>query len=291
MPLASLAPLLAHAARGGYAVGAFSTIDLDLAQTIIGAAEAVGAPVVVALTATRADAVDLGALAASVRARAARVSIPVVLHLDHGQTRTIVEAAMSAGFTSVMFDGYGLPFEEKRRQTREIVADAHRRGVTVEAEVGHITRIEDLQAGGPPVEVQMTEPEAGVAFARETGLDCLAVAIGNVHHLTPGGAALDLARLRTIAAAAPCPLSLHGGSGVGDEALRRAIGAGIRKVSYFTRLARAAVDAVAQRLAQPPTSLTDMLGAAHRAVRADVLDRLRVLGAVGRAAAIALKTT
>ncbi len=287
MPLTSLAPLLGHAQVGGYAVGAFSTIDLDLAQVIIDAAEAEKAPVVVALTAARAGAVDLYALAAAVRARAARAAVPIALHLDHGQTREIVDTAMDAGFTSVMFDGYGLPLDEKRRQTREIVERAHRQGITVEAEVGHITRVEDLRAGGPSIADQLTEPDAGAAFARETGLDCLAVAIGNVHHLEPGGASLDLERLRAIARAAPCPLSLHGGSGVSDAALRAAIGAGIRKVSYFTRLARAAVDAIARRIAQAPAPLAEVLGAAHQAVRADVADRLHVLGCAGRAHAIA----
>jgi fructose-bisphosphate aldolase class II len=283
MPLVSLAPLLADAQARGYAVGAFSTIDLDLAQIIIEAAQAEEAPVVVALTAARASTVDLHALAAAVRVRAARTAIPVALHLDHGQTREVVDAAMDAGFTSVMFDGFGMPLAEKRRQTREVVEEAHRRGITVEAEVGHIGRVEDLRAGGLPAADHLTEPEAAAAFARETGLDCLAVAIGNVHHLEPGQATLDLARLQAIARAAPCPLSLHGGSGVGDDALRAAIGAGIRKVSYFTRLARAGVSAIERRLAEAPATLVELLDAAHQAIRADVIDRIRVLGCAGQA--------
>lgn len=287
MPLTNLAPLLSHARAGGYAVGAFSTVDLDLPQVIIDAAAAVDAPVVVALTAARAAGMDLHALAASVRARAERVAIPVVLHLDHGQVRSIVDEAIDAGFTSVMFDGYGLPLDEKRRQTRAVVAIAHRRGITVEAEMGHITRREDLEAGGPSVEDQLTDPDTAIAFARDTGLDCLAVAIGNVHHLMPGGASLDLDRLRAIVAVAPCPLSLHGGSGVGDEGLRAAIEAGICKVSYFTRFAALAVGAIGAALAETPAELPTILEAAHRAIRDDVIDRLRTLGCAGHAAAVA----
>jgi fructose-bisphosphate aldolase class II len=287
VPLTNLAPLLTHARSGGYAVGAFSAVDFDLPQVIIDAAVATGAPVVVALTASRAMGMDLHALAASVRARAERVAIPVVLHLDHGQARSIVDEAIAAGFTSVMFDGYGLPFDEKRRYTREIVALAHRRGITVEAELGHITRREDLDAGGPAVEDLLTDPEVAVAFARDTGLDCMAVAIGNVHHLQSGGACLDLGRLRAIAASAPCPLSLHGGSGVGDAALRAAIDAGIRKVSYFTRFATAAMDAVTVMVYEAPPELPMLLEKLHRVVRDDIIERLRTLGCAGQAAAIA----
>jgi fructose-bisphosphate aldolase class II len=286
MPLVSLAPLLAGARSDGYAIGAFSTIDLDMAEAIIAAAEEVQAPVVVALTAANAGPVDLYTLAAAVRARALRTTVPVALHLDHGQTRDVVETAMEAGFTSVMFDGHGLSMDEKRRITGEIVAAAHRRGVTVEAEVGHITRVEDLVAGGRSVEEQMTDPASGIAFARETGLDVLAVAVGNVHHMAPGAAALDLARLRALAETAPCPLSLHGGSGVGDAVLQEAIAAGIRKVSYFTRLARAAVAAAERRLAAPNASFGDILGATRQAIHAEVADRLRILGCAGRAAAV-----
>jgi fructose-bisphosphate aldolase class II len=287
MALVSLAPLLSHARAGGYAVGAFSTIDFDLAQVIIDAAVAIDAPVVVALTAARATGLDLYALSASVRARAERVSVPVVLHLDHGQTRSIVDEAIDVGFTSVMFDGYGLALDERRRQTREIVALAHRRGITVEAEMGHITRREDLEAGGPSVEEQLTDPETAIAFARDTGLDCLAVAIGNVHHFTPGAASLDLGRLRAIAASAPCPLSLHGGSGVGDADLRAAIGAGIRKVSYFTRFAAAAVRAMSAAVGAAPTEFPMVLESAHRAICDDIMERLRMLGCAGQAAAVA----
>jgi fructose-bisphosphate aldolase, class II len=286
MAFVSLAPLLAHARAGGYAVGAFSTIDFDLPQVIIDAAVALDSPVVVALTAARAAGLDLYALSASVRARAERVAIPVVLHLDHGQTRSIVDEAIDAGFTSVMFDGYGLSLDERRRQTREIIALAHRRGITVEAEMGHITRREDLEAGGPSVEEQLTDPETAVAFARDTGLDCLAVAIGNVHHFAPGTASLDLGRLRAIAASAPCPLSLHGGSGVGDEDLRAAIGAGICKVSYFTQVAAAAVRAMSAVVTGAPVDFATVLETAHRAVWDNIGERLRTLECAGQAAAV-----
>jgi ketose-bisphosphate aldolase len=282
MPLVSLSPLLRAAGDAGSAVPAFSTVGLDMAQAIIDAAEAAGAPVVVALTAANAASLDLHALAASVRARALHASIPVALHLDHGQTRQTVEAAIDAGFTSVMFDGYGLPLEEKRRVTQEIVGEAHRHGVTVEAEVGHITRVEDLASGGRSVEDQLTDPALAAAFARDTGLDVLAVAIGNVHHLDSGGAALDLDLLRAIAREAPCPLSLHGGSGVDDDSLHRAVAAGIRKVSYFTRLARAAVAAMRMSLAASPAALADVTGAACDAVRSEVSGRLRALGWSGQ---------
>lgn len=278
MSLVNLAPLLADARRHGYAIGAFSCLNLETAAGIVAAAEAMRAPAVIAFTARHAEWMDLPALAASVRTLAARATVPLALHLDHAQEMPMVEAAMEAGFTSVMFEGSGLPLEEKVRLTRELVRCAHARGITVEAELDHIPQAEALGGGGGPAAEGLTDPAQAVAFARDTGIDVLAVAIGNVHHQATGEAALDLDRLRAIAAASPCALSLHGGSGVGDALLRAAIAAGIVKVSYFTRLARSAMEAIRQALASGQADLAGVLRATQDAFHDVTVERLAALG-------------
>jgi fructose-bisphosphate aldolase class II len=278
MPLVSLAPLIADARRRGYAIGSFSCLNLETAVGIVHAAEGMGAPAVVAFTAANATWMDLPALAAAVRTLAARATVPLTLHLDHARRMETVEAAMQAGFTSVMFDGHGLPWEEHCRLTRDLVRRAHDQGITVEAELTPIAAREDLESRPGPGSPPLTEPGQAAAFARDTGIDVLAVAIGNIHHQPAGAAVLDLDRLRAIAAASPCALSLHGGSGVDDETLRAAIGAGIVKVSYFTRMARSAVDAIRQETASDRADLAGIIQAAQTAFRRLTEDRLIALG-------------
>ncbi len=142
-------------------------------------------------------------------------SVPVVAHLDHGESLAVCQAAIDCGFTSVMYDGSALPLAENIALTREVVELAHRRGVSVEAELGLVGYHNGMPSTG-------TDPDEVARFARETGVDALAVSIGNSHLMTEPGAMIDMARLRAIEAAAPdLPLVLHGGSGLEAELRRR----------------------------------------------------------------------
>ncbi|MDQ7820156.1 MAG: class II fructose-bisphosphate aldolase [Armatimonadota bacterium] len=273
MGVATLAELVADARRRGRAVGAFTCLNLETATAIVTVAGELRAPVAVAFTARHSSWVDLPALAAAARSLAERAPVPVALHLDHADDLDTIRLALQCGFTSVMVGDAAGPGGEPREFVRAAVALARQYGATVEAELTPIPQKESL-GGAPPA--SLTDPDEAARFARLTGVDVLAVAVGNVHHQDPGEARLDLPRLRALAAAVPCALSLHGGSGVADPLLRDAIAAGIGKVSFFTRLARSALAALGERVAAG-ADLPELLRTLRRAYEEAVRERLRAL--------------
>ncbi|TAK05271.1 class II fructose-1,6-bisphosphate aldolase [Patescibacteria group bacterium] len=222
--LTALAPVLQKAHRGRYAVGAFNINNLELAQGIMAAAEKLRAPVILQTSEGAIDYAGMEYLAAIAWVAAERVKTPVVFHLDHGKNPSLVERAIKSGFyTSVMIDGSHHPYKENVRVTKKIVAMAHRRGVSVEAELGAIAGIEDFVSVAER-DARLTNPEEARRFVRETGCDALAVAIGTAHGVFKfkGAPKLDIPRLRKIKAATKLPLVLHGASGV-DPKLRAAL--------------------------------------------------------------------
>ncbi len=160
--------------------------------------------------------------------------MPVALHLDHAIDDALIDGALAAGFTSVMFDGSTLPLEENIARTRAVVARAREFGAAVEAELGLIGFLGDYATAEEAMEaVQrlLTTPEQAGLFVRATGIDILAPAVGSIHGCPLPMARLDIPRIRAIAQVTGLPLALHGGSGVGEEAMRAAISAGIAKVN------------------------------------------------------------
>jgi fructose-bisphosphate aldolase class II len=269
-----LIDLVLDARKKGRAVGSFSCLNLETAAAIVSAAEEVGIPVAVAFTARHASWVDLPALAAALRSLADRASVSVAVHLDHATDLETVRIALENGFTSVMIESPRGELEDQVRFVREVVTLAHRYGATVEAELTPIPQKESLEGGQQLLE--MTDPMRAAYFAHLTGIDILAVSVGNVHHQDPGEASLDLSRLREIASSAPCALSLHGGSGLSDSLLLSAVAAGIGKVSFYTRLARAAVLAIREH-ALVGSELPVILESLKKAYRQEVVNRLLVL--------------
>lgn len=272
MPLADLRSLLERARRRRVALGAFNVFNLETIDAVLAAAIAARLPVVVSVSERMAADFDLETLAMIVRSRAARLPIAVGLHLDHGQSEAGILKALRAGFTSVMYDGHGIPYEEKVGRTRAVVGMARPLGVTVEAELGHVTR------GTRGTAADLTDPELAGDFVARTGVDVLAVAIGSTHALKARTARLDLARLRAIRRQTQAFLSLHGGSGVPDAEIRRAIREGITKISYFTRASRAASEAARAvwRASRDTPPYANLAKAARAAFQAEVADRLAV---------------
>ena len=184
-------------------------------------------------------------LAAAALAAARAASVPVGVHLDHCTKLEEIEACIALGYSSVMFDGSHQDFEDNVTLTRLVVEQAHAAGVWVEAELGALSGDED--ASGDVEVGDMTDPAQAAAFVERTGVDALAVAIGNVHGFTPDPVRLDLERLAEIAAATPVPLVLHGASGLPAEDLLGAVELGVVKVNVNAELRRAYIGALQRR--------------------------------------------
>ncbi|MBI3084290.1 MAG: class II fructose-bisphosphate aldolase [candidate division NC10 bacterium] len=271
MSLHDVRTMLAAARRRHQALGSFNVFNLETVEAVLAAAVARRCPVIVAFTERMASDFDLEAVALLVRHRAALLPVPVGLHLDHSQSEAGILRALTAGFTSVMYDGAGIPYEEKVRRTRAVAEMAHAEGVCVEAELGHVAR------GSRKGEV-LAEPSLVGDFVKRTGVDVVAGAIGSVHGLKAGEAHLDFSRLRGIRRETDAHLSLHGSSGIAGAELRRGIREGITKVSYFTAASGAASLAIRQTWRNgrliPPYAVLSI--AARRAFQAQVEERLAV---------------
>ena len=241
--LANLNDVLPQAQRGGYAVGLFNTIDTDMLEAVIAAAERMRAPVIIGTAEVLLPYGELRLIAPSIIAAARRASVPVVVHYDHGLTFERCMEALKLGFTSVMFDGSAGDPSSNRAATREMVRIAHAMGATVEGEIGHVG---EAARGDETTSDRYTTPDEAAEFIAATGVDALAVAIGTAHGAYKTKPQLDLARLRAIRARVDTPLVLHGGSGLSDDDFRATIRDGIAKVNIFTDLCCAGADAMAR---------------------------------------------
>lgn len=211
-------------------VGMFNIVNLEFARAIFEASQETGLPVMMGMP----ERFILNYFDGSVMAAACRKMIEnsrtlVNIHLDHGKSFDGVMYALKAGFSSVMFDGSALEYEENVRQTAEIVKIAHAMGVSVEGELGYVGRV-----GDEMTESGFTSPEQAEDFVGRTGVDALAIAIGNQHGQYKGTPKLDFERLKAIRAKVDCGLVLHGGSGIADEDFVEAIRCGINKVNIYT---------------------------------------------------------
>jgi fructose-bisphosphate aldolase class II len=280
MALTNGRDVLRAARAGGYAVPAFNVFNLEMLQAAYRAAEIERAPVIVQVSPRSVEYAGLKPLAALAIALAEPLPVPIVLHLDHGPGLVECQAALDAGFTSVMYDGADLPYAENVRRTRHVVATAHARGAAAEAELGQVGH-----AGDAHLPTAHTDPELAGRFVAATGVDALAVAIGTVHGMQETGAVLDIERIRDLARHANAALVMHGSSGVDDETLREAVAAGIRKVNLSTALQRTFMDALRASAAEPrhESDARAVLGDARDAVIETARRRIRLIGAAGRA--------
>jgi len=250
MSLVTMTEILIPARAKGYALGAFEVWDLASVQAVIRAAEELNQPVILQMGPQEIDYAGLESLSQLAIWHAVRARVPVAVHLDHGDSFERVMRCIHHGFTSVMLDVSHLPFAENVAATREVVRAAHSCGVTVEGELG---RIGGEEAG---IDVtnddgHLTDPDQVEQYIRETGVDALAPAIGTVHGFYKGQPNIRFGLLEKIAEQTSVPLVLHGGSGTGDERIRKAISLGISKVNICTEFVVAFADAfVSQRSGQ-----------------------------------------
>ncbi len=239
----TLKEILLDAVKNNYAVGAFDTMGYVFTDAIIRAAEEKRTPIIMMIPDFLLVAPQADELFSYINFRIGRAKVPVALHLDHGSSYDMAAKAIRFGFSSVMFDGSSLPFQENIAKTKEIARMAHAAGVSIEAELGHVG------GGGGSLEAaevatgMYTDPEQAAHFVEETGIDALAVAIGTVHGRYKGTPKLDLERLKEIRSRVDIPLVMHGGSGLTPDAFRAAIANGINKVNFFTGMSLAATEA------------------------------------------------
>ena len=273
--------MLRNARKEGYAVGAFNAENMEMVQAIIDAAETVSAPVIIQTTPSTLRYGLPELFAGMVRPLAERASVPVALHLDHGDSTELCRNALNAGYSSVMIDGSRHAWEENLRVTRTVVEWGRAMGIPTEAELGKVGgKEDDLESDGG-----YTDPAEAAEFIAKTGVSSLAVAIGTAHGVYHGVPKLDVPRLRRIHEATEIPLVLHGASGLSDEAIRDCVAEGICKVNFATELRIAYTHAVRETLsAQPDAFDPKIFGkAACAAVKAQVQERIRVCGAEGKA--------
>ena len=276
MTLASLSQVLTPCLTDGTAVAGLVVLGWEDAVAYVRAAEALRRPVILQAGPGCRAHTPLPVLAAMFRALAEAATVPVVAHLDHGESTAVCQAAIDCGFSSVMYDGSGLPLAENIARTREIVTLAHRHGVSVEAELGFVGYHGGARSQG-------TDPAEVSGFARQTGIDALAVSIGNSHLMPGPDAVVDWLRLAAIQAAAPgLPLVLHGGSGL-TPALRRQLARDttVCKVNIGTELRLAFGTALRAALAQDPARFdrNQLLGDTVAPVTAAARDAIASLNA------------
>jgi tagatose 1,6-diphosphate aldolase GatY/KbaY len=264
-----------HAAReGGYAIGAFNTYNLEGVRAVVSAAEAAGSPVMLQLlpTALIHGGTPLVALCLSAAHVAA---VPIAVHLDHSTSTADMRAMLTAGANSIMADGSHLSYRENLAFTADAAALAHAHGAAIEAELGRLSGTEDGLTVAE-YEAKLTDPDEAVDFVARTGIDALAVCIGNVHGHYRGEPRLDFARLEAIRQAVSVPLVLHGASGLPEAMVRQAIALGVCKFNVNTEVREAYIQALRTRLSGPRVDVLDLMGDAVAAMQAVVADKLRL---------------
>lgn len=275
--LVTLNEVLKDAKKNKYAVGLFNTVNLEMAVGVIAAAEELRSPVIIGSAECLLCYSGLEDLANMLLPMAKKATVPVVLHFDHGLTEENVKKAIALGFSSVMYDCSTLSFEENAAAVRSICDYAHSKGVTVEAEIGHVGT-GDISA---PADAY-TKPEEAVEFARLTDCDALAIAVGTSHGAYKFKPQLDFERIEKIASLIPQPLVLHGGSGLTDDDFRRAVAAGISKINIFTDINVACVKAAHDGYGEG-VGMTDVMGRMSEAVKEATMKKMILFGSNGRA--------
>ena len=282
MPFADTTQMLHAAQAGGYDVGAFNAENMEMAQAIVLAAQEARAPVILQTTPSTLRYADPQLYWSNVQALAQRASVPVALHLDHGNSFELCAQALRAGYTSVMIDGSTLPLVQNIALTREVVRMCAANGVPVEGELGRVGgKEDDLECS----ETGYTDPDEAERFEVETGVSSLAVGVGTAHGVYAVPPVLNIELIDRIRQRLRIPLVLHGASGLEEKVIRECVRQGICKVNFATELRAAYTLAVRRMLAENPDIIDPKIyGRAGRdAVKERVLHRIRVCGCAGRA--------
>lgn len=274
--LVTLEEILRDAEEKKYGVGLFNMLNLEMARGIIEAAEQERSPLILGVAEVHLPLIPFEYAALIMNDIAKKATVPVCLHFDHGTDYSKIKAAVDAGFSSVMYDGSALPYEENIANTLAVSKMAHLKGVSVEAELGHVGGGEGGTDDG--IEEMYTRVDQVQDFIKRADIDALAVAIGTAHGKYKTKPVLDISRLAEIYKVSDKPLVLHGGSGLSDDDFRNTIQNGIRKINICTEMCVAAREAY---IASANHEI--MFPDAKNAVKDIVVGKMRLFGSAGKA--------
>ena len=299
--LINLKEILTIADHDNIAIGAFNTPNLECINAVIDAAERLNVPVIISHAELHEDVAPLAKIGPVMVQAAKAAKVPVCVHLDHCETLDYMKQALELGFTGVMYDGSTLSYEENLENTKKAVAMASQYNCGVEAELGAMAAREGGEAasgkvlagkamageggqassgkGRPfaPTGPVYTDPDEAVEFCKETKIDALAPSFGTAHGIYKNKPILDFERVKEISIRTRLPLVMHGGSGVSPEDYRKGIECGLRKINYYSYMAKAGTQAVIDRLqAGNVVFFHDLALAAQKAMEEDVEKAMRV---------------
>lgn len=283
--LVNVKDLLEQAKAGGYAVGAFNTVNLETTQAIIEAAKELSSPVIIQMTEKTFDYAGGRAIYQLTKniAEFYAPDVPVGIHLDHGKSFEVVERAMEIGFGSVMYDGSRKEYVDNLVMTKKIVGIAHARGVVVQAELGNVPYIGEMQMETVEWDRYMTDPDQAAQFVKETGIDTLAVAIGNAHGFFRERSVPDYDRLTAIASLVDIPLVLHGASDWQDDKVAEVVKRGISCFNVDTATRLAFIGGLREVLqSEDEADLRKVLGKGKAAVQVAVKGKIMAFGSAGK---------
>ena len=291
--LINLKEILTIADHDNIAIGAFNTPNLECINAVIDAAERLNVPVIISHAELHEDVAPLAKIGPVMVQAAKAAKVPVCVHLDHCETLDYMKQALELGFTGVMYDGSTLSYEENLENTKKAVEIASKYNCGVEAELGAMAAREGGEAasgkattgkaasgkGRPfaPTGPVYTDPDEAVEFCKETKIDALAPSFGTAHGIYKNKPILDFERVKEISIRTRLPLVMHGGSGVSPEDYRKGIECGLRKINYYSYMAKAGTQAVIDKLqAGNVLFFHDLALAAQKAMEEDVEKAMRV---------------
>lgn len=280
--LVNMNEILEKAKKEGYGVGFFNAVNVEMARAVIETAEELNAPVIVGTAQVLLPAMSLERVAEYLIPMAKKAKVPVCVHYDHGLTFEKCMEALQLGFTSIMYDCSTAAYEDNVAQVAEMVKICHAMGATVEGELGHVGDNEGEGKLADPSDYY-TDPEMAEDFVRRTGVDALAVAVGNAHGDYKFPPKLDFDRIAEISDRTGTPLVLHGGSGLADEDFRIAVRKGICKVNIFTDIDKAGKAGIEEGLAAGARTMMGLIPYEIAAMKRVVENKITLFGSVGRA--------
>lgn len=280
--LVNMKTMLEKAKTEKYAVGFFNAVNIEMAKAVIETAEELKAPVIIGTAEVLLPAMDLKKVANYLVPMAKDAKVPVAVHFDHGLTFEKCIEALDLGFSSIMYDCSTESFEDNISKLTKMVKICHEKNVTVEGELGHVGDNEGSGKLANPSDY-FTDPDLALRFAKETGVDALAVAVGNAHGDYAFPPKLDFERIKTISEMTKLPLVLHGGSGLADSDFKTAASLGICKVNIFTDLDKAGKNGIEDGLKAGAKTMMQLMPYEISAMKKVVSEKIKLFGSEGKA--------